>query len=74
MEDGFDKRWRDKENPNSTFGIQMSDDDETVLVPFIDSLEGHMLITKGDYIITEIEGERSPCKPHIFEQMYEKVE
>lgn len=30
-------------------------------------------ITKGDYIITGIAGERYPCKPDIFEKTYEKV-
>ena len=73
MEDGFDERWRDADNPNSTYGIPISDDDEAVMVPYIDSLEGHMLITKGDYIITGIKGERYPCKPDIFEQTYERV-
>lgn len=74
MEDGFDERWRNKDDPNSTFGIPISDDDEAVMIPYIDSLEGHRLITNGDYIITGIKGERYPCKPDIFEQTYEEVE
>ena len=42
--------------------------------PYISTLEGKMIITPGDYIITGIQGERYPCKPDIFEQTYEKVE
>jgi hypothetical protein len=42
--------------------------------PYINTLEGIMYITEGDYIITGVKGERYPCKPDIFEQTYEKVE
>jgi hypothetical protein len=42
--------------------------------PFIKTLEGKMYISKGDYIITGIAGERYPCKPDIFEASYEAVE
>lgn len=41
---------------------------------FIETLEGRMLISPGDYIITGVEGEHYPCKPGIFEKTYEKVE
>lgn len=30
-------------------------------------------ISKGDYIITGIEGERYTCKPGIFKKIYEEV-
>jgi hypothetical protein len=42
-------------------------------IPYIQTLEGKMRISPGDYIITGIQGERYPCKPDIFEATYEKV-
>jgi hypothetical protein len=41
---------------------------------FIDTLEGDMQATVGDYIIEGVEGEFYPCKPKIFELTYEIVE
>lgn len=41
--------------------------------PFINTLEGKMYISHGDYIITGVKGERYPCKPDIFEATYELV-
>ncbi|MCK5357336.1 MAG: hypothetical protein KAJ48_02980 [Elusimicrobiales bacterium] len=43
-------------------------------IPYIKTLEGKHYITKGDFIITGIVGERYPCKPDIFKQTYEKVD
>lgn len=43
-------------------------------VPAIKTLEGFHEISKGDYIITGIKGERYPCKPDIFQATYEAVE
>lgn len=40
----------------------------------IDTLEGSLRVSEGDWIITGINGERYPCKPDIFEVTYEKVE
>lgn len=42
-------------------------------VPYIDTLEGKLWITEGDYVITVIQGERYPCKPEIFLATYEEV-
>lgn len=39
----------------------------------IDTLEGQMYASVGDYIITGVKGEVYPCKPDIFEATYEKV-
>jgi len=36
----------------------------------IETLEGNMLASKGDWIIKGIQGEFYPCKPDIFEQSY----
>ena len=40
----------------------------------IKTLKGWMRANKGDYIIRGIKGEFFPCKPEIFEAIYEKVE
>jgi len=40
----------------------------------IETLEGNMLASKGDYIIKGIKGEFYPCKPDIFEMTYEPVD
>lgn len=39
----------------------------------IDTLEGKMLVSEGDYIIKGVEGEFYPCKPDIFHKTYEEV-
>lgn len=41
--------------------------------PFINTLEGRMYVSDGDYIIQGVQGEYYPCKPDIFEQTYELV-
>lgn len=40
----------------------------------IRTLEGFMLASPGDWIITGVKGERYPCKPDIFAATYEPVE
>lgn len=40
----------------------------------IETLEGVMHASVGDYIITGVNGEKYPCKPDIFEKTYEPVE
>ena len=40
----------------------------------IDTLEGTMHASEGDYILKGINGEFYPCKPDIFKATYEKVE
>lgn len=40
----------------------------------IQTLEGEMYASLGDYIIRGIKGELYPCKPDIFELTYEKKE
>lgn len=41
---------------------------------FIETLEGSMKASSGDFIIKGLKGEFYPCKPDIFEASYEKVE
>lgn len=40
----------------------------------IETLEGLMVASKGDWIIRGIQGELYPCKPDIFAETYEPVE
>lgn len=40
----------------------------------IDTLEGPLKVSPGDWIITGIKGEKYPCKSDIFEATYESVE
>ena len=40
----------------------------------IETLEGTMHASAGDYIITGVEGERYPCKPDIFARTYEPAD
>lgn len=41
---------------------------------WMDTLEGGRIVCPGDFVITDINGERYPCKPDIFEATYEPVE
>ena len=40
----------------------------------INTLEGRMTVSPGDFIIQGVQGEYYPCKPDIFHQSYEKLE
>lgn len=40
----------------------------------IQTLEGNMEVTPGDWIITGVKGEHYPCKPDIFAATYEPAE
>ena len=39
----------------------------------IDTLEGKMTASPGDWIITGVNGEQYPCKPDIFEKTYQRI-
>lgn len=39
----------------------------------INTLEGNMKASIGDFIIKGVQGEFYPCKPDIFEKTYEEV-
>ena len=41
---------------------------------YIDTLEGALLVSEGDWIITGVKGEHYPCKPDIFQATYELAE
>lgn len=42
--------------------------------PVIETLEGTMLVSDGDWIITGVNGEKYPCKPDVFAKTYEPVD
>lgn len=41
---------------------------------YVNTLEGGVYATYGDYIIKGVDGEFYPCKPSVFEKTYELVE
>ena len=47
---------------------------QTEVEMIIQTLEGPLRASPGDWIITGVRGEQYPCKPDIFEQTYERVE
>lgn len=47
---------------------------EDVYTCIVNTLEGPVTATEGDYIIKGVQGEFYPCKPDIFEKTYEPVE
>lgn len=52
--------------------VDYSNKDNPVLK--IDTLEGTMTASVGDYVIKGVNGEFYPCKPDIFEKTYEPAE
>lgn len=52
-------------------GNPFSEDGPGLLIP---TLEGVMLANPGDWIIKGVEGELYPCKPDIFEKLYDLIE
>lgn len=40
---------------------------------YIETLEGDMYVSNGDYIIKGVKGEFYPCKPDVFEATYEEA-
>ena len=50
-----------------------TDKDKDEVKHFINTLEGKMEMSWGDYIIKGVKGEFYPCKPDIFELTYEKI-
>lgn len=41
---------------------------------YVQTLEGEMRISIGDYVIKGVNGEFYPCKPDIFEKTYEVID
>lgn len=47
---------------------------QTSETTYINTLEGKMKASKGDWIVTGVHGEQYPVKPEIFEKTYELVD
>ena len=64
-----------KENCNVIFNRRSMNPNkkEAIVTFFINTLEGNMLVSNGDYIIKGVNGEFYPCKPDIFDKTYEEV-
>lgn len=58
-------------NPEHITGVIYDPIKRQVEIP---TLEGTMIGSLGDWIITGVKGERYPCKPDIFEATYEAVD
>ena len=41
---------------------------------YVNTLEGTMVVSVGDYIIKGVQGEFFPCKPNVFHATYELAE
>lgn len=54
-----------------TIRVNYEDKDNPYLK--IETLEGTMKASVGDYIIKGVNGEFYPCKPDIFEKTYKRV-
>lgn len=50
-------------------GVLVADDGTR----YIETLEGRMVVSPGDWVIVGVKGERYPCKPDIFAATYERV-
>lgn len=53
------------------FGLYTGDAEQELA---INTLEGRMTVSVGDWIIKGVKGEFYPCKPDIFEATYESLE
>lgn len=56
---------------NQDLRVSYKDADNPKLI--IETLEGEMQASVGDYIIKGVNGEFYPCKPDIFDKTYEIV-
>ena len=56
---------------NQLLRVDYKNPDKPVLK--LQTLEGERLASVGDYIIKGVKGEFYPCKPDIFEMIYEPV-
>jgi hypothetical protein len=71
--DGVVGRWRDpmgRAHDDCHLDPRMILDVDFVAV--IETLEGPMRVSVGDWVITGVKGERYPCKPDIFAATYDR--
>jgi hypothetical protein len=63
------ERWAGRATPDFYEAVKFNDAGE----PYIETLEGNLAVSEGDYVICGVKGEFYPCKPDIFEMSYELV-
>ena len=63
--------WADPLTHGRTFAVPKKGTDEWTVV--IETLEGAMAASPGDWVICGIKGEFYPCKPDIFAATYDEV-
>lgn len=63
--------WVDPLTHGRTFAVPEKGTDRWTVV--IETLEGAMAASPGDWIIQGVAGEFYPCKPDIFAQTYDEV-
>lgn len=54
-------------------GVKIEGIQDQKPLAFVETLEGRMTVSPGDWVITGVKGEKYPCKPDIFEATYEAV-
>lgn len=67
-----ENRLKDIPEEIKALSFRIMPNDEIVHV--IDTLEGQMTASQGDWIIQGVNGELYPCKPDIFEKTYEQCD
>jgi len=72
MEDGFADKdilrwhsWTPEDGECTVVGTERK--------PYVQTFGKRYFVDDGDWIITGVKGERYPCKPDIFEAIYERV-
>jgi hypothetical protein len=68
----LNKAWNEGNNSLNALQISKNDPEKNILE--IVTLEGNQTVSWGDWIIRGVNGELFPCKPFIFEQIYESCE
>ena len=66
--------WREVYQFMSNEPLMLTQDFRKEEYLFIDTLEGVMKASIGDYIIKGVHGEFYPCKPDIFHETYEDLD
>lgn len=62
--------------PNGVYKIggELPGEESSDLFFRIDTLEGPLRVSEGDWIIIGVKDERYPCKPDVFAATYDRVE
>jgi hypothetical protein len=53
--------------------IQITHPDGSIVCPYISNRRGRIYISRGDYIITELDGERHVCGADKFHDRFEQI-